>query len=103
MNSENKPGELGGVVFMVLIAMVSFTVGSIYVLNEMEKAQENNVVIWRPHRAVLGIVIIGCLCSIIFAPVGGMLEVCITNKGTVCQAIKNSYLGAFSCLCSFNC
>tara|TARA_Y100000996_G_C22252709_1_gene532506 strand:+ start:294 stop:605 length:312 start_codon:yes stop_codon:yes gene_type:complete len=101
MNSENRPGELGGTIFMVLTAMISLVVGSIYVLNELEKAQENNVIIWRPHRAVLGIVFISCLSSIIFAPIGGIVEVFLTNKGTMGQAIINSYVGAFACLCIF--
>ena len=41
-----------------------------------------------------GIVIISCVSMFIFVPLGGIIEVCVTNKGTFVTGIKNSIYGA---------
>lgn len=97
---ENKPGELGAIIYMTITALISFVIGTIYVVEVYYDSEEEGVVIWRPHRAVMGIVLISCLCTIACSPIGGIIEVLVTGQGTIKQAIKNSYMGAWGCLCS---
>lgn len=96
----NKPGELGAIIYMIIIALISFVIGIIYVTESYYESLEQGVIMWRPHRAIMGIVIISCLCTIICSPIGGIIEVFITREGNIKQAIINSYSGACRCLCS---
>ena len=95
---SDSPGSVGGIIFMTSAAVISLIAGSIYVFEEMQ----NNIV-WRPHRAILGFVILVCLSVFICVPIGGIIEVYITNKGTVWQAIRNSYKATLLCICSLDC
>ena len=96
--NNDEPGAIGGIVFMILIAILSTISGSIYIYIEMQ-----NNILWRPHRILIGFVVIACMSLFVCVPIGGIIEVFITNKGTVCQAIRNSYKATLLCICSINC
>ena len=89
---ELKPGEFGGLFVIISTMTMSFICGLVYVVDEMQ-----NQSLWRPHRAIQGIVIISCVSMFIFVPLGGIIEVCVTNKGTFMTGIKNSIYGACKC------
>ena len=93
-STELKPGELGGMFVIISTMTMSFICGFIYVIDEME-----GNFIWRPHRAIQGFVLMFCICAFIFVPLGGIVEVYFTNKGTFRTGIKNSILGACNILC----
>ena len=88
-----KPGETGGVIIIIITSVISIIYGLFLVINE-----KGNV--WRPHRVIQGVVIICCLCVLVIAPIGGIIEVSITNKGTLKDGIKNSFIGALCCVCN---
>tara|TARA_Y100000389_G_scaffold187937_1_gene209888 strand:+ start:734 stop:1045 length:312 start_codon:yes stop_codon:yes gene_type:complete len=103
MDNTVNPGETGGFIIMVISGGISMIVSLIYVLNEYENNKDNDYIMWRPHRVIGGCVIIGCLTTFIIAPVGGIIEIFITNKGSCWTGVKNSYLGALKCICSISC
>ena len=90
-----KPGEIGAILFMVIVGILSISVSTVYVIMEIENSDN---IVWRPHRAVMGMAFLGLLSAWVFSPIGGIIEVMITNTGTVKQAIKNSYTSGCMCL-----
>ena len=94
--TDSKPGETGGEVMIITASIISIIYGIMLIMNEKDY-------VWRPHRVIQGIVIIVSVCAFILSPLFGVIEVIITNKGTVYQGMKNSYIGAGKLLCCLLC
>ena len=89
---DRKPGETGGVIIMIITSLISIIYGVLLIIHEKDY-------VWRPHRVIQGVVAICCVCMLVMVPLGGMLEVCITNKGTLKEGAKNSFISAVCCIC----
>ena len=97
-------GRDSGLVFM-LISLVIIFIGGIlvvadYCLSTEDKGDTqlfnnttNTKYVWRPHRAVLSVLIAGGVCILVLTPIVGMLEVAY-YKVRYPQKTRNlSYLG----------
>jgi len=82
------PGELSGFLLMFL-SLFFYIVGIIY------------FAFIGFHKLTILIISIGIGLQI-FIPIGGVIEICFSGKGTVEEGVKNAFKGAGSiCWCCF--